>query len=145
MFHRLKAQATDDAQTRSTSHTSWRDRILLGTLSLALGKMGVTACGQVTTPAPAPGIVPCFNTVGPAPLYAPVGQETRAAPATISACTGSLNPNAGCAPAVVNVTYTTGQYKVLCPGLVVFTVIGTSVTPTKTNADYTCYFGGSSS
>jgi len=59
MFHRLKAQATDDAQTRSTSRTSWRDKILLGALSLALGKMGWTACGQINNDTPNPNTTPC--------------------------------------------------------------------------------------
>lgn len=143
MFDRLKAKATNSAQMRAISRTSWRDRILLGTLSIALGKMGVAACSSTTYSIPAPGIAACTNTIDPT-TYATVGTDTVATPATIQACTGSLNPNAGCAPAVVNVTLTTRLWRVPCPGGVVF-IPTTSTSAVKTAAAYSCYFSWASS
>jgi len=44
MFQLFKAEAKPKARMRLISRTSWRDKILIGVLTVALGKMGVTAC-----------------------------------------------------------------------------------------------------
>lgn len=140
MFHRLKAQATtNDAQTRRTSRTSWRDKILLGALSLALGKMGWTACRQIINDTPNPDTTPCKARGMDEPLSAPAFTMDFASPDPLHVCYNApLAIYTGCNPnSTVPGLIISRNYSGPCPGGAYTVSNRRSVTYTSAT-EYTC-------
>jgi len=139
MFHRLKAQATDEAQTRSTSRTSWRDKILLGTMTLVLGKMGWTACQQIINDTPNTATTTCKPRGMDEPLSAPAFTMDFASPDPLHVCYNApLAIYTGCdSTTTVSGVVITRNYSGPCPGGA-YTVSARTPTVFRSATEYTC-------